>query len=149
MDSDVITAVAVVEPNGSPLIITADADGTMRSWRIPSGWGALGGPTTAQPEVRRVSFGSPLDLEILVPAVPATLAFLRYAIRTLWTFPIELKIHTLEMRTKLREAEEEFERLEETGEVDDFVEAARDAVIDAWNMIDATLTEADDEDDAA
>jgi hypothetical protein len=50
------------------------------------------------------------------------------------------------MRARLIDAERQRERLEATGEVDDLVEAARDAVIRAWNMIDATLSEAEHDD---
>ena len=80
--------------------------------------------------------------------MPAALAFVLYAFKRLWTFPLELRTHTLEMRQKLREAEDELERLEATHEVDSVVEAARDAVTEAWNVVDGTLSE-DDEDDAA
>jgi len=142
-----IVALAVVEHDGAPLIITAGDDRELRSWRVgPGAWMRLGGPLAAQLEVRRLSLGS-LELEVLVPAVsavPAALGFVLYAFKRLWTFRVELRIHTLQMRARLREAERELERLEDTGEVDDVVEAARDAVIRAWNVIDATLS--DDED---
>ncbi|MCA1679968.1 MAG: WD40 repeat domain-containing protein [Actinobacteria bacterium] len=146
---DAIRALAVVEHDGAPLIISASEDGALRSWRVaPGAWARLGGPRAAQLEVRRVSFGSPLELEVLVPvvsAVPATLGFVLYAFKRLWTFRVELRIHTLKMRAKLIEAERELERLENTGEVDDVVEAARDAVIEAWNVLDATLSDAEDD----
>ncbi|MGI9097663.1 MAG: hypothetical protein ACR2H2_04075 [Solirubrobacteraceae bacterium] len=143
-----IWALAVVEHDGAPLIISAGFDGALRSWRVaPWAWASLGGPLAAQLEVRRLSLGS-LELEVLVPAVsavPAALGFVLYAFKRLWTFRIELRTHTAQMRARLIDAERELERLEETGEVDDVVEVARDAVIEAWNVLDATL--GDDEDD--
>jgi len=139
---------AVVEHDGAPLIISAGADGALRSWRIgPRAGARLGGPLAAQLEVRGLSLGS-LELEVLVPAVsavPAALGFVLYAFKRLWTFPIELRIHTAQMRATLVEAERELERLEATGELNDVVEAARDPVIRAWNVLDATLS--DNEDD--
>jgi hypothetical protein len=142
-----ISALAVVEYDGAPLIISAGDDGALRSWRVgPRAWTRLGGPLAAQLEVRRLSLGS-LELEVLVPAVsavPAALGFVLYAFKRLWTFQIELRIHRAQMRARLMEAERELERLEATGEVDDVVEAARDVVIEAWNVLDATLSEDDD-----
>jgi hypothetical protein len=96
----------------------------------------------AQLEVRRLSLGS-LELEVLVPAasaVPAALGFVLYAIRKLWMFPIELKIDIANKRAELIEAQRELKRLEGTGEADAVVEAARDAVIRAWNVLDGTLS---------
>ncbi|MEJ7785993.1 MAG: hypothetical protein WKF96_14400 [Solirubrobacteraceae bacterium] len=142
-----ILALAVVEHGNAPLIVSAGRDGGLRSWRVPPRVaGSLGGPLAAQLEVRRISLASPLEFGVLVPAmatVPAVLGFVLYAIKRLWTFPVELRTHKLEMRRKLREAEEELERLEATHELDDVVEAARDPVIRAWIMIDVTLSDDD------
>lgn len=64
-----------------------------------------------------------------------------------WTLPIELTIDTTRVQAKLIEAGAECERLAATGEVGRHVEAARDVVIRAWNMVDATLSESDEEDE--
>lgn len=143
-----ITAVAVIEHEAAPLIISGGDDGSLRSSQIgPKAWARLGSPLAAQLQVRRLSLGS-LQLEVLVPvvsAVPAALGFVLYAFKRLWTFPIELRIHTARMQAKLIQAEDELKRLETTREVDNVVEAARDAVIEVWRVTDATLS--DDEHD--
>lgn len=138
-----VIALAVVDHEGASLIV-GGGGGTLRGWRLSppaSASASLGRAVAEQLEVRRLSFSSPLELEILLVATPPMLGFVLHAIRLLWNFPMQLKIDKAKNRVTLMEAEMELERLQATRDADDAVEAARDAVIEAWKMIHGTLTD--------
>jgi len=100
--------------------------------------------TAEQLELRRLSFASPLEIELYVPAVllvPAALGFVLYAIKRIWAYPIELKIYEEKQRARLIAAQRERERLETAKEADDVIDVPRDRVIDWWQLTDATLSD--------
>lgn len=141
----VIWSLAVVECDGEPLVISAADEGALRSWRLrAAAWKSLGSATAEQLALRRLSFASPLELELYVPAVllaPAALGFVLYAIKRIWAYPIELRVYQEKQRARLLAAQQERERLEATREADDVVDAAYDPVVDSWQMTDATLSD--------
>lgn len=138
-----VVALKVIDRGKRPLLLTAGREGAIRSWRIPRpAWTSFGAEVADTLEIRRLSLASPLDLQVLLPyamLAPAALGFVLYAIKRVWTFPIELRIHEEKQRARLLAAQYEREHLELTGESNEVIDRARDPVVDRWEVTDAWL----------
>jgi WD40 repeat protein len=154
-----VLSLAMIEHGNDSVVISGSHDGTIRSWQVANwqehasatvrgpAWTSFATPVATQLEVRRVSFASPLDLLLQLPqsllTVPAAFGFVLYAIKRLWGYPLELRVHSAELRLQLEDVEQERERLEASGQLAAIVEALRDTLPDTWELTDGAITDDD------
>jgi WD40 repeat protein len=96
-------ALAAAEFKGELLIISGHRDGRLHAWQLNPGrpdtpLTSFGTRTAAQLELRQLSFASPLELQLVLPAsiaaAPAILGWVFYAIKRVWGFDLEIRTAT-------------------------------------------------------
>jgi WD40 repeat protein len=167
-----VNSLAILEHRQEPLIISsAGDDGAVRSWRLnrqygvvaaqTGPWMSLGTQTAEQLEVRQLSFASPLEVHLIMStaltaalvATPRAFGFVLYAIKRLWGFDLELRIHRAELQTVLTQARREHESLNAGGrriagalEAPKEVDALNEDLPDGWDMTTGEVSDADEDD---
>jgi hypothetical protein len=148
-----IRALAVARVEGKPLIVTGGM-GAIDSWRPPSRkpvWMTFDTPAATELRIRRLSLASPLELVLHLPvaiaAVPPTLGFVLYAIKRLWGFDVEVRLHRTQLQAELLEAEQECRRLiaDPPPAAQARVETLRRQLPGSWEMTDGVLSDEDED----
>ena len=162
-----IGALAVVEDDGASLIISAGADGALRSWRLGacrSLIAELEGDAAATLAVRQLSFASPLEIALTLPAelaaapvaLAAALVMLKRiaapagaggdeprGVKRLVGLPLEILIYLDELRAERLRAQ--MRLLEVRGQVDAVRAERLRQQSAAWRLTQVTLSEVNDE----